>query len=96
MGMRRSQRRNNLQIWPRRDSNTGGSDMWSNTLPLDHGSLRFIIIIIITNISTRLVLEEVLIVVVYSPFSFLIQTRFNVDVLLNRICLPMLKQVCIR
>ncbi|KAK2163817.1 hypothetical protein LSH36_74g14046 [Paralvinella palmiformis] len=35
--MRRSQRRNNLQICPRRDSNTGGSDLWSNTLPLDHG-----------------------------------------------------------
>jgi len=26
-----------LQICPRRDSNTGGSDMWSSTLPLDHG-----------------------------------------------------------
>ena len=37
MIMRRSQRRNNLQICPRRDSNTGGSDLWSNTLPLDHG-----------------------------------------------------------
>jgi len=22
---------------PRRDSNTGGSDLWSNTLPLDQG-----------------------------------------------------------
>ena len=35
--MRRSERRNNLQICPRRDSNTGGSDLWSNTLPLDYG-----------------------------------------------------------
>jgi len=35
--MRRSERRNNLQICPRRDSNTGGSDLWSNTRPLDHG-----------------------------------------------------------
>ncbi|KAK2141140.1 hypothetical protein LSH36_1154g00073 [Paralvinella palmiformis] len=35
--MRRSERRNNLQICPRRDSNTGGSDLWSSTLPLDHG-----------------------------------------------------------
>ena len=35
--MRRSERRNNLQICPRWDSNTGGSDLWSNTLPLDHG-----------------------------------------------------------
>jgi len=35
--MRRSERRNDLQIWPRRDSNTGGSDLWSSTLPLDHG-----------------------------------------------------------
>ena len=34
--MRRSERRNNLQICPHRDSNTGGSDLWSNTLPLDH------------------------------------------------------------
>ena len=31
------QRRNNLQICPRRDSNTGDSDLWSNTLRLDHG-----------------------------------------------------------
>ena len=35
--MRRSQRWNNLQICPLTDSNPGGSDMWSNTLPLDHG-----------------------------------------------------------
>ena len=35
--MKRSQRWNNLQICPRRDSNTGSSDMWSNTLQLDHG-----------------------------------------------------------
>ena len=35
--MRQSERRNNLQICPRRDSNTGGSDLWSSTLPLDHG-----------------------------------------------------------
>ena len=35
--MRRSERRNNLQICPRRYSNTGGSDLWSSTLPLDHG-----------------------------------------------------------
>ena len=35
--MRRSERRNNLQICPRWYSNTGGSDLWSNTLTLDHG-----------------------------------------------------------
>ena len=35
--MRRSERRNNLQICQRPDSNTGGSDLWSSTLPLDHG-----------------------------------------------------------
>ena len=35
--MKRSERWNTLQICPRRDSNTGGSDLWSNTLPLDHG-----------------------------------------------------------
>ena len=35
--VKRIQRWNNLQIFPRRDSNTGGSDLWSNTLPLDHG-----------------------------------------------------------
>ncbi|KAK2168904.1 hypothetical protein LSH36_13g07017 [Paralvinella palmiformis] len=35
--MRRSKRRNNLQICPRRYSNTGGSDLWSSMLPLDHG-----------------------------------------------------------
>jgi hypothetical protein len=25
----------------RRDSNTGGSDLWFNTLPLDHGGARY-------------------------------------------------------
>ena len=40
--MRRSQRRNNLQLCPPRDSNTGGSDLQSNTLPLDHGDARLI------------------------------------------------------
>ncbi|KAK2160394.1 hypothetical protein LSH36_134g03016 [Paralvinella palmiformis] len=35
--MRQSERRNNLRICPRRNSNTGGSDLWSSTLPLDHG-----------------------------------------------------------
>ena len=35
--MKRSQGWNTLQIRQRRDSNTGGSDLWSNTLPLDHG-----------------------------------------------------------
>ena len=35
--MRRSDRRNNLHICSRRDSNTGGSDLWSSTLSLDHG-----------------------------------------------------------
>jgi len=35
--MKRSQRWNILQICPRRNSNTVGSDLWSNTLPLDHG-----------------------------------------------------------
>ena len=44
--MRRSERRNNLQICPRRDSNTGGSDLWSNTLPLDHGGAPLIIHIV--------------------------------------------------
>ena len=34
--MKRSQRLNTLQICPRRDSNSGDSDLWSNTLPLDH------------------------------------------------------------
>ena len=33
----RSQRWNTLQIWPHRDSNTRGSDVWSNTLPLEQG-----------------------------------------------------------
>ena len=32
-----SQGWNNLQICPLRDLNTGGSDLWSDTLPLDHG-----------------------------------------------------------
>jgi len=31
--MKRNQRWNILQIYPRRDSNTGGSDMWYNALP---------------------------------------------------------------
>jgi len=35
--MKRSERWRNLQICPRRNSNTGGSDIWSNTLPIDHG-----------------------------------------------------------
>ena len=35
--MKRSQRRNNLQICPRRYSNSCGSAMQSNALPLDHG-----------------------------------------------------------
>ena len=48
--MRRSQRWNNFQIYSRQYSNTGGSDMWSNTLPLDHGGnesvrLKFICLI---------------------------------------------------
>ena len=34
--MKWSQRWNNLQICPHRDSNTGGSDLWAHTLPLDH------------------------------------------------------------
>ena len=38
--MKRNQRWNNLQIWPRRDSNTGGSDLWSNAVPLDHGGVQ--------------------------------------------------------
>ena len=32
--MRRSQRQNNLQICSRRDSNTGGSDLWTMEAPL--------------------------------------------------------------
>jgi len=35
--MKRNQRWNKLRIWAHRDPNTGGSDMWSSTLPLDHG-----------------------------------------------------------
>ena len=35
--MKQSQRWINLQICPRQDSNTGGSYLWSNTLPLEHG-----------------------------------------------------------
>jgi len=35
--MKQRQRWNTLQISPRRDSNTGDSDLWSNALPLDHG-----------------------------------------------------------
>ena len=27
-------------VCQRRDLNTGGSDLWSNTLPLDHGGAR--------------------------------------------------------
>jgi len=34
-------RRNNLQKCPLQDSNTGDSDLWSNTLPLDHGGAPF-------------------------------------------------------
>ena len=34
--MKQSQRWNNLQICPHRDLNMGGSDLWSNMLPLDH------------------------------------------------------------
>ena len=36
-GLSDFQKRNNFQICPRRDSNTGDSDLWSSTLPLDHG-----------------------------------------------------------
>ena len=35
--MKQNQRWNNLQIYPRQDSNTGGSDLWSNMLPLYQG-----------------------------------------------------------
>ena len=35
--LKRSQRWNDLQICPRRASNTGDSDLWCNTLLLDHG-----------------------------------------------------------
>ena len=41
--MRGNNRRNNLQICPRRDSNTGGSDMWSSTLPLHHGGAQYLL-----------------------------------------------------
>ena len=37
--MRRSERTKQPSICPRRDSNTGGSDLWSSTLPLDHGGV---------------------------------------------------------
>ena len=40
--MRWSQRWNNLQICSRRDLNPGGSDLWSNTLPLDNGGALFL------------------------------------------------------
>ena len=40
--MRRSERRNNLQICQRQDSNTGGSDLWFSMLPLDHGGAPYI------------------------------------------------------
>ena len=52
--MQRSKRLNKLQICPRRDSNTGGSDMWSNTPPLDHGGSQtryFEMLITLTNVS---------------------------------------------
>jgi len=42
--MRRSERRNNLQIGPRRDSNTGGSDLQSSTLPIDDRGAPYYII----------------------------------------------------
>ena len=32
--MKRTERWSTLQVWSRRDSNTG--DLWSNTMPLDH------------------------------------------------------------
>ena len=32
--MKRSQRRNTIQISPRQDSNSSGSDLWSNALPV--------------------------------------------------------------
>jgi len=35
--MKRSQRWNNHQICPHRDSKTGGRDLWYNVLLLDHG-----------------------------------------------------------
>ena len=35
--MKWSQKWNNLQLGPHQDSNKGGSDLRSNTLPLDHG-----------------------------------------------------------
>ena len=35
--MKRNERWNTLQICPRRDSKTGGSGLWSNTLALNHG-----------------------------------------------------------
>jgi len=31
---KRCQRWNTLRIWPRRDSNSGGSDLWPNALPI--------------------------------------------------------------
>jgi len=34
--MNRSQKWNKFQICPHQDSITGGSDLWSSTLPLDH------------------------------------------------------------
>jgi len=37
--MKRSKRRNNHQLCPQQDSNTGGSDLCSNTLPQDHGGV---------------------------------------------------------
>ena len=46
--MKRSQRWNTLQICPRRDSNTGGDALWSNTLPLYHGCVCVCVCVCVT------------------------------------------------
>jgi len=38
-----------LQICPCWDSNTGGSDLWSSTLPLDHGGTRQCMVFVLHN-----------------------------------------------
>ena len=40
--MKRNQRWNNLEICPCRNPNTDGSDLWSNTLSLDHGGALYV------------------------------------------------------
>jgi len=80
--MRRNERRNNLQICPSRDSNTDDSDLWSNTLPLDHGGAlsdldRSGAEILMQNHSIsaeNTLLDETLVIVYYGPPEYGIKT----------------------